>query len=326
MISRKGSRKTKTKKLKTMTEKRIIGLAGRKYSGKGMLADILVKRYQAEVLSCASSLKELVMVMLNADDLEVLNAWKNSDTSVYRPISSDDVIYLTDQTGIPVEKIREECDKIQYWRTVRQMLQFIGTDIIRKYKPTWHVDKLVEKINGSTANVVVVDDVRFPNEKAAIENLGGKCFFVIRPTMKNISNHESETSLLWQDFTESRIIINQYSKHDMQNNFYKCFEDDFFLCNENQIFLSSHPNYMEMNVRFGTDVGDMPLAMSILTYDSSNRNCMVDGIIEYTTRTSQETHEFLQKVCGNLKCHEDCPERFSFYNPLILENLKLYAE
>ena len=46
---------------------------------------------------------------------------------------------------------------------------------------------------------------RFPNEVKMINELGGDCWFIVRPKMDNVSNHESETALKWQDFDK---IIN----------------------------------------------------------------------------------------------------------------------
>ena len=55
----------------------------------------------------------------------------------------------------------------------------------------------------------VIDDVRFPNEKDMIEQMGGVCWYVVRPTMSNISNHISETSLEWRQF--DNVIVNNHS-------------------------------------------------------------------------------------------------------------------
>ena len=85
------------------------------------------------------------------------------------------------------------------------MLQFIGTDLIRKYNTDWHVNRIREMID--TNKDYVIDDVRFPNEKALVEELGGDCWFVVRTTLDNISNHESETSIKWNDCW-NKIIIN----------------------------------------------------------------------------------------------------------------------
>ena len=52
----------------------------------------------------------------------------------------------------------------------------------------------------------VIDDVRFKNEKKMIEELGGKCWFVLRPTLHNISDHASENSIRWQDCWNNVIV------------------------------------------------------------------------------------------------------------------------
>ena len=55
----------------------------------------------------------------------------------------------------------------------------------------------------------VIDDVRFLNEKEMIEKMGGVCWYVIRPTMYNVSNHISEISLEWRQF--DNVIVNNHS-------------------------------------------------------------------------------------------------------------------
>ena len=61
----------------------------------------------------------------------------------------------------------------------------------------------------------VIDDVRFPNEKALIEELNGDCWRVIRPRIDNVTNHESEVALNWTDFGNN-IIINDGSLDDLK--------------------------------------------------------------------------------------------------------------
>jgi hypothetical protein len=70
----------------------------------------------------------------------------------------------------------------------------------------------------------VIDDVRFPNEKKLIEDLGGQCWFVTRTTLDNVSNHVSETSITINDCW-NRIIINDNTLH------YLLFKWDVFMDN-----------------------------------------------------------------------------------------------
>jgi hypothetical protein len=116
---------------------------------------------------------------------------------------------LSEETEIPLETVREIC----YGKTinnVREMLQFIGTDLIRKYNKDWHVNRVRQMIEDGYD--YVIDDVRFPNEKKMIEDLGGDCWFVTKTTLDNISNHESETSLTWHNCW-NKIIINNGTLH-----------------------------------------------------------------------------------------------------------------
>ena len=57
----------------------------------------------------------------------------------------------------------------------------------------WHINKIKEMINPDKK--YVIEDVRFPNEKEMIEELGGENWFVVRPQLSNISHHISEESL-----------------------------------------------------------------------------------------------------------------------------------
>jgi hypothetical protein len=136
--------------------------------------------------------------------IEALNDAKNKGTDIGLHIDDNICTILSDETGIPIEQVKETCYG-KTMSTVREMLQFIGTDLIRKYNPDWHVNRIKEMIEPDTD--YVIDDVRFPNEKKMIEDLGGDCWFVTRTTLDNVSNHESETSITWHNCW-NKLIIN----------------------------------------------------------------------------------------------------------------------
>jgi hypothetical protein len=109
--------------------------------------------------------------------------------------------------------------------TIRQLLQIIGTDLIRVYNPQWHIQNLRTKMNNikeNSSNVnnikFCIPDLRFLNEKQFIENLNGTCYVIIRPYATNvtISNHVSETQLNWSYFGNN-IIINDGDKTQLLN-------------------------------------------------------------------------------------------------------------
>ena len=187
----------------------IIGFCGRCRSGKTVLSEVCVK-YGYQRLSFAIPLKQLCADILDIS-IDELNRAKNEGIPIQITIGEDVCQILSEETDIPLETTKELCNG-KYIETVRDMLQFIGTDYIRKYNKDWHVNKIREMIDENTN--YVIDDVRFPNEKKMIEDLGGDCWFVTRTTLENVSNHESETSITWKDCF-NKVIINDSTLHEM---------------------------------------------------------------------------------------------------------------
>ena len=181
---------------------KIIAFAGRCRSGKSELAKIC-EQYGYEKLYFALPLKQLCASILDIS-IDELNRAKNEGIDIGLTIGEDICRIISEETEIPLEMVSETCNNVVI-SNVRQMLQFIGTDLIRKYNTDWHVNRIRQMINKDMD--YVIDDVRFPNEKTLIEELGGDCWFVTRTTLDNISNHESETSITWNDCW-NKIIIN----------------------------------------------------------------------------------------------------------------------
>lgn len=77
--------------------------------------------------------------------------------------------------------------------TSRELLQYFGTDVMRKmYNNVW-VDHAISTIRTEQSSLAIIADVRFPNEVDAIRHAGGK---VIRLTRKFQSDsHSSENAL-----------------------------------------------------------------------------------------------------------------------------------
>jgi len=180
----------------------VIGLAGRMRSGKTELAKVC-EQYGYERLYFALPLKQLCADILKIS-IDDLNKAKVEKTEIGVTIEKDICELISKETDIPFDTVMEICNGVKI-RDVRHMLQFIGTDLIRKYNTDWHVNKIRAMIDKDKN--YVIDDVRFPNEKKMIEELEGECWFIVRPTLDNISNHESETSITWNDCW-NRIIIN----------------------------------------------------------------------------------------------------------------------
>lgn len=198
----------------------VLGFCGRLRSGKSELAGIC-QTHGYEKLSFATPLKGLCANILSTT-VDDLNSLKNNGTKINFILNDNSCVIISKETNIPID-IVEEKSLGKLIGDVRELLQFVGTDLIRNYNVDWHVNKLREMIKPD--HDYVFDDVRFPNEKKMIDSCGGDCWFVTRPIIDPISNHESETSIVWQDCFNKVIINNkslEYLKFKWEN-----FIDDY---------------------------------------------------------------------------------------------------
>lgn len=182
----------------------IIGFGGRLASGKTELASIC-EQYGYTKLYFALPLKQLCADLLDVS-IDELNRLKRNNQPIDITVNDDWVDIIHTETNIPYEAINSIING-KVIHTVRELLQVVGTDVIRQFNPNWHVERIREMIKPN--NKYVIDDVRFPNEKNMIEEMNGVCWYVIRPIINNVSNHISETALDWRQF--DNIIVNNKS-------------------------------------------------------------------------------------------------------------------
>lgn len=323
-----------------MNKKTIIGFAGRKRAGKTCLSKYLAETYNGTVITVADALKHLCCELLDFNSVEVLNSYKDNGTSwsfnsekyahIWTKTICDKV--LVEYTDSEYKEILEQIDGILTYN-VRELLQFVGTDIIRKYRPNWHVDKMVEAINSAPTDLVCIDDVRFPNEREAIESLGGNVFFVMRPDLSiGVSNHESEKSLLWTDFSNNRTIINMFDLDYMFEKIAEAYTYGFHLTTSNPIFSHANDNFNNENKYFGYIGKNSPFDLQ-----SNQMQAVEFNFIKHVILVKAKTHN------GCIVLHPTNEEQMKFYykclygrmptrkintcvvwNPFIIENLKAW--
>ena len=154
-----------------MVEHKILGFSGHRGAGKDTAARAIVDalpRDSASVLPFAAALKDVVRRCFIPAD------W---------PLATSD--------------LSEEIDKaamLPCGRTVRQVLQLVGTDWFRELWPDVWINAWKVGLSHAHTSIVLVPDVRFPNELAVIQALGGH---VIRLTRTPYSGdqHASEKAL-----------------------------------------------------------------------------------------------------------------------------------
>lgn len=159
---------------------KLIGLMGRKRSGKDTVFEILHRKAPQVVrVAFADGVKEEVAAAIN------------------RPVS-----YIEEH-------------KTQ----LRLLLQAWGTEYRRNLcSPTYWIDRTRDVIQQYADGdaIVVLTDVRFPNEAALIQELGGTTVRVYRPGFDTSDDeHSSETAL--DDFKADAVIWNPGGLSELEN-------------------------------------------------------------------------------------------------------------
>ena len=175
----------------------------------------------------------------------------------------------------------------------------------------------------SNGKTVAVDDVRFPNERKAIEELGGECFFIIRPINTNISNHISETALTWNMFDDKHIILNESSLDKFEKNFEWHLDNNFSENDMYSLFLSEKFYYTKMNILFGQNKNE--IVDEIILQNKDYIPFLTKGIIRYKTVSDKQHRQFLRDIYRKYNINDiNFNGYYILYNPLINENLKIY--
>lgn len=148
----------------------IVGLCGKKRSGKSSVAKYLVEEKGFYEISWAFPLKEII-----GRELFGLN-----DDQLYGP------------------EVAREAVIPEWGMSPRQILQLVGTECFRKVirDDFWVVlgKKRLKEFADRNWNVVI-SDCRFPNEMEALRELGGITVRIVRNDQISTDPHPSENSL-----------------------------------------------------------------------------------------------------------------------------------
>lgn len=145
---------------------KVVGISGRKRSGKDHFADYLVEHFGFEKYPLAEPIKE----------------------------SAAEIFLFNDEQLYGDKKEEED----PYWKvTPRKVLQEMGTNFFREEfdEEVW-TTSLYHKLALELPRKVVIPDIRFPNEVKAVHRWNGK---VVRidayERLDNSDDHRSETAL-----------------------------------------------------------------------------------------------------------------------------------
>jgi hypothetical protein len=195
----------------------IIGLVGKKGSGKSTAAKIAKEEYGFKILSFAKPLKEMLSVAFNQPMHYFTDPVLKEVVELPIEPSVEFIKKLTDYAYhnlIPVSSQLEvnmilELENFPKRVTPRALMQFVGTNLFRNCVSDnyWiHVMDMEMDANSHYSNRFIFDDVRFPQEVQFVKDKGGLIMKLIRPMPLDtpVDNHASETAI---DAIEADFMI-----------------------------------------------------------------------------------------------------------------------
>lgn len=153
----------------------LIGLAGYAGAGKDTVGKILVDYYNFKRIAFADKVKELALRI----DPTICDNETFSD-GVDVPLS-----WVVDRDGWETAKRSPQ---------VRELLQRIGAGVRDVLDPDAWIDAALCKYSPYGLDTVITD-VRYPNELDVIRENGGVVWWIDRPGVGPVNDHESENSV-----------------------------------------------------------------------------------------------------------------------------------
>ena len=151
---------------------KIICFAGRKQSGKSSSCEYVYRKLQdkcsVQIYNFADPLKQICI----------------------------DVLGLAPRQCYGEDKYKNElvdCQWNEKQLTAREVMQILGTDILRTMQHNVWAGATIRKIQRDNPDVALIGDCRFPNEVEAVQKVGG----IVIKLNRNIynSDHASEIAL-----------------------------------------------------------------------------------------------------------------------------------
>lgn len=174
----------------------LIGIAGRLQTGKDVIANRLIARWNFQRLGFADALKDEVRRRFRRTLLAFWSVFE-SDIPPANVAAEDAVLELLIRTK-PV--------------VVRELLQEYGTEVRRADDPDYWVHKWCQRASVNWERRLVVPDVRFDNEAKTIQRWG-YLVKVVRPAASEAAyDHASETGVaLWPDSAFDAVFDNSHT-------------------------------------------------------------------------------------------------------------------
>lgn len=189
----------------TISNPLLVGLIGRKRSGKDSFARVLVEEHGYARIAFADPLREAALAL---------------DPLVGRPALPGALAPGHDvRLSEVIDALGWEAAK-DIAPEVRRILQRLGSEAIRSLDPTFWIRAAMREVefSQSAGTPVVITDVRYRNEADEIRARGGVLLRIARPTdsLTDLAapEHVSETDL--DDYPDDSLVLNDGTLEDLQ--------------------------------------------------------------------------------------------------------------
>lgn len=221
---------------KDTNKKLIVGLSGKKRSGKTYFGQYLEQNYGFTRIAFADRLKELLKTHF---DLELVKPEDSDCSSKLKKIKElskaynnieirrkllDTLTELFDYkivyNFINTDRAKEFISMIKNIKNtndLRQIYQYFGSDICRYIDNDIWIKEYDKKVKNCFNNLIVTDDIRFYNEYECIKKYKHLFIYVENKLLNNNNNivdtHISERVEQLKSFADF-VVNNNYSKKD----------------------------------------------------------------------------------------------------------------
>ena len=198
----------------------VIGLQGKKRSGKDTFAGFLVKHLKDKKVARTAFANPLKQMLTDISGVDFFSEEDKETDQVF----TINMVKFQEYTDLlldvsvfyQVDKFAriEDFGTLYIYSSKRKLMQFFGTDICRKYKGDLY---WVDKLQILDADVLIVTDVRFQTEADKIKSLGGILVEIINPLIESTDTHSSENAVLPSDWE----VYNSGSLNDLDGAAYR---------------------------------------------------------------------------------------------------------
>lgn len=182
---------------------RIIGLAGEKGSGKSTISKFFVESERFTEIAFADPIKAALIKITGLERKYFYDQdYKELELPYFVTIDHDflDKLYNIVENDWQILLTQEMKERIDNFagtviKTPRELMQTVGTDILRHYvRDDIFIVLLFSRLKEISGNAVV-SDVRLHNEREALKKAGAKLMRIKRNSLIKKDNHISENDL-----------------------------------------------------------------------------------------------------------------------------------